>query len=150
MSNMPAGGLIPSGIGGCIATGNLGDDLTTPDWTEAQAGNVDDQDDGQGILDIGRWVLETLYELRECPHSGCLGAIARRLVAYDFRFNLEVPYDYNNPPDELLVSPLSCPIRFNLADVTQEPLLRANDAQQRFYIARRVYRASHSRARCSR
>ena len=33
---IPAGGLIPSGIGGCLVVGPLGADLTTPDCTEAQ------------------------------------------------------------------------------------------------------------------
>jgi hypothetical protein len=129
MAHMPPGGLIPSGIGGCLCVGDLGTDLTTPDWTEAQCSI------SNGLLDVGRWFLEELFITAECPHSGCWGAIARRRVAYDFRFNLEIPYDYNNPPDEMLAGAASVGIRFNLADVTQEPLLAANNAEQRFYVA---------------
>ena len=62
-----------------------------------------------------------------------MGAIGRR-VAYDFRFSARVPYDYNNPPDELLSTASSLPSASILADVTQEPLIAAN-AQQRFYFA---------------
>jgi hypothetical protein len=126
---MPAGGLIPSGIGGCLFAQPLGTDLTTPDYTEAQ-GNT-----REGLLDVGRWLLQELFLAAECPHSGTWGAISRRRVAYDFRYSCEIPYDYNNPADELLAGAATIALRLNLADVTQEPLLAANDAEQRFYVA---------------
>ncbi len=126
---MPAGGLIPSGIGGCLCAGDLGADLTGPDCTEAQ-GSIEN-----GLLDVGRWQLQELFLVAECPHSGTWGAISRRRVAYDFRYSCEIPYDYNNPADELLAGAATIALRLNLADVTQEPLLAANDADQRFYVA---------------
>ncbi len=132
MGSMPAGGLIPSGIGGCLVVGVLGADLTTPDNTESGA---DYDDDDNGILDVGRWRLQELFLTGQCPHSGTLGAISRRRVGYDFRFFCEIPYDYENPADEVLAGATTIGLRLNLADVKQEPLLAANDAPQRFYIA---------------
>ena len=81
---IPAGGLIPSGIGGCLVAGELGADLTTPDYTEAQ-GSIDDS-----LLDVGRWQLQELFLTGECPHSGTMGgyfAPSRRL-----RFSLLLRY----------------------------------------------------------
>ena len=129
MGTMPAGGLIPSGIGGCLVAGELGADLTTPDCTEAK-GSIQN-----GLLDVGRWQLQELFLTGQCPHSGTMGAISRRRVGYDFRYSCEIPYDYNNPADELLAGATTIALRLNLADVTQDPLLAANNAQQRFYIA---------------
>jgi hypothetical protein len=126
---IPAGGLIPSGIGGCLVAGDLGADLTTPDCTEAQGSPQG------GLLDVGRWQLQELFLTGECPHSGTMGAISRRRVGYDFRYSCEIPYDYNNPADEVLSGATTIALRFNLADATQEPLLAANHAAQRFYIA---------------
>jgi hypothetical protein len=124
---IPSGGLIPSGIGGCLIVGQLGADLTTPQDTEAQA--------KQGLLDVARWTLQSLFLTAECPHSGTFGAISRRRVGYDFRYSCELPYDYNNPADILLGAATTVALRLNLADARQEPLLLSNNAVQKFYIA---------------
>jgi hypothetical protein len=132
-SNIPPGGLITSGIGGCVVTGDLGVDLSTGDFTET---NFNVNDDGN-YLDLGRWTIDPLYIVAECPHSGTAGAITRRLVAYDFRFVLEIPYDYNNPPEQIFAGAGSIAVRFNLADPNQDPLLQNQDPapEQQFYIA---------------
>ena len=124
---IPAGGLIPSGIGGCLVVGDLGDDLTTPASTEHQYGD--------GVLDVARWQLQELFLTGECPHSGTFGAISRRRVGYDFRFACELPYDYNNPADQFLSDATTIALRLNLADSVLEPLLAANNAAQLFYVA---------------
>ena len=143
MGTMPAGGLIPSGIGGCLVAGELGADLTTPDCTEAK-GSIEN-----GLLDVGRWQLQELFLTGECPHSGTMGAISRRRVGYDFRYSCEIPYDYNNPADELLAGATTIALRLNLADVTQEPLIGRQ--QRTAAVLHRPlvhFRSGDSRARC--
>ena len=118
---IPPGGLIPSGIGGGIYVGTLGD--TSKD-------NAD-------YFDVAGWTLQSIYHNAECTHSGTWGAISRRLVAYDFRFTASVPFDYNEkPPEQLLNDGQSVGIRFDIGDVTQDPLLsQQNGLVQRYYFA---------------
>ena len=135
---LPMGGLVTSGMGGCIYTADAGVDLTLPDLTETHAGNYPNSSDGTSpiALDVGRWHLEPIYGTSECPHSGSAGAIARRYTYFDFRFSLEIPYDYNTPPDQLFIGTLiACAIRFNLADVAQEPELSIHKPVQQYYLA---------------
>ena len=125
---IPPGGLIPSGIGGCLQVGALGTDLSSP-------APIDHAD--QGILDVATWSLQEMFITAECTHSGTYGAVTRRRVAYDFRFSVSIPYDYENPPDELLAGAQSIALRLNLGDVRQDPLLnqQLDASQQRFYVA---------------
>ena len=116
------GGVIPSGVGGGIWCGAIPDDLTS----------TGDDDD---YFDVATWQLHSLYVNAECTHSGTYGAISRRQVAYDFRFSASVPYDYDNPPEQLLNDGIGVAIRFDLGDVTQDPQLIAAHEQQKFYFA---------------
>ena len=141
MGHMPAGGLICSGVGGCAVAGNVGTDLSGAGWTESgwQSNGVNSNDNM--FLDVARWELDPIYVWAECPHSGTWGAMSRRLVIMDFRFSLAIPYDYDNAPDLILFPNTSysgaetISLRLNLADVKQEPLLKANNAEQQYYLA---------------
>ena len=131
---MIPGGKVFGGTGGRIYVGDLGDMslLTDTDTVPDPDGDL------PTFFDVAQWQLQSLYHNAECPHSGCYGAIARRVVAYDFRFSASIPFDYDNPPEQLLNYPQSVGLRFNLADVTQEPTAQAlniDPGDQKFYFA---------------
>ena len=46
-----------------------------------------------GILDVGRWRVDHRQVLREITHSGSNGAIKRAVVARDFTFACECPWN---------------------------------------------------------
>jgi hypothetical protein len=134
---MLPGGLIPSGIGGRLYVGNLGNvgDILNPSLGPTGTTNA-------VVQDVINWALERQDVVATCPHSGTYGAISRRYVAFDWRAQINIAYDYTTaPPEELLFvgaaqSNLGHTIglRLNLADVTQDPLLLAYSASQRFYF----------------
>ena len=129
-AQIPPGGLIPSGMGGRVYAGNLDVNLN-------QAMTGIDLPPGVLATDVGRWSLQARAILAECPHSGCYGAIARRVVAYDWRATLSIPYDYLQPPDINFNAPQSVAVRFNIGDVDQDPLLASQNfaLDQQFYVA---------------
>ena len=151
VSNLPPGGLIISGIGGCLAVGtfnqsglDLSGDRYTENYFQTNQQNNNDPFQPYGHhLDVTMWRLQIIRILKTCPHSGALGAISRRPAGYDFRYSLATPYDYTSPPDYLLGAQggwQPCAVRFNLADVVQEPMIQNPvfadlNVQQRCYIA---------------
>jgi hypothetical protein len=119
MPLIPPGGRIPSGVGGRIYVNSLGND----------------QDPGSPYFDLARWHVDSIYHNAECTHSGCYGSAARRQVLYDFRFQAEVPFDIDNPPEMLLGDSMTVCIRFNFGDVNIDPAVYGMDAEQKYYFA---------------
>lgn len=67
-------------------------------------------------LDVTQWVGQRIGIEVECPHSGSLGAITRRRVAYDYSIQLEVAYDVSNPPEYLLSTVTSVAFQLLVGD----------------------------------
>ncbi len=115
------GGRIIGGFGGRVYVNPLG--------TDQSAGKY---------FDVADWQVQSIYHNAECTHSGTFGAITRRLVAYDFRFSATVPYDYDHPPEQLLNDAQSVAVRFNLGDVTEDPMAKEAGlvaSDQKYYFA---------------
>ena len=139
-----------SGVGGCLVIGGLGIDLTGSSYTESAL--QDNHQDPYGtLMDVIQWRLQISRMIKRLPMSGTLGWAARRAATRDFRYSVQVPYDYRTPQDVILRSQMNprqsfsqgsqscCTIRFNLTDVLQEPMLSTSGLPQRYYLVPASY-----------
>lgn len=140
------GGQIIGGMGGHILVGPMGassEALLNPGHT---SGAVQPVDGSLFVIDVKRWELYRNWIEAECPHSGTYGAITRRVVAFDWYFQANMPLDQNNFP-ELAFEPvplsevdtyaqwINCAVALWLGDVTINPEAVAMGMTQSIYYA---------------
>ncbi len=136
------GGQIIGGMGGRIYTGPLGSDMDYfSGLNMLNAPNSNNSGD-PGFIDVEQWAINRQWINADCTHSGMYGAIARRLVAYDWSFQASLPADQENLPDDLLeyfsdedASFVNTALAFFLGDVKINPEAQAMQMTQRFYFA---------------
>lgn len=66
-------------------------------------------------LDIGKWTLDRTMRLVENTHSG-VGATNFNSVVPHYEWQLEVPYDLENPPEDLAEEGDEVTIVFNVGN----------------------------------
>jgi hypothetical protein len=138
------GGKIIGGMGGRIYTGPIGSDVGAFSRLTALTSIPNDAQGGgtPGHIEVEQWAIARQWINAECTHSGTYGAITRRIVAYDWQFQLSLPADQDNLPDVVLGFVPSDPanfiniaIAFFLGDVTINVEAVAMGMTQRFYFA---------------
>jgi len=107
---LPGGNLV-QGMGGFVVAAAGPVDVS--DWSAAANGSY--STNGRR-LDVSRWMVQRIRRETEVTHSGCMGAITRRSVAFDYLFRCEIAYDVDNPPDVLLGNTSMVGLCFLLGD----------------------------------
>jgi hypothetical protein len=142
------GGRIIGGMGGRIYTGLMG---TPPGTFANDNANVNipaaaaQTTPGPGYIEVDQWAIAREWINAECTHTGTYGAVTRRLVGYDWKFQVSMPADQDNLADYLLnVFPtdvaanamaVNWAIAFFLGDVTINVEAVAMGMTQKFYYA---------------
>ncbi len=134
------GGQIIGGMGGRIYIDEMG---VTPSDFSGLSATSDIINGSPSGIDIEQWTIARQWINAECTHSGCFGAISRRLVAYDWQFQCSLPVDQQNFPDDLFYfsasqdddSWVNVAIAFYLGDVQTNPEAQAMSMTQSYYYS---------------